>query len=445
MVMTISLKDVKSPFKAVAEYPPTLPYIGQDSAYYRLQDFAQAMRAEEQAHFLALFGAWAIGKSRLAHELIAQFCGESQGWTLTNGQRAEPLLKPLSQGGDVVPLFVSFVDVINFQQYGIESGPAMGKLTCAATAYLAGSKRRESHVVLFQSLRATLTAINPNFDFERLVELANDVSRSYAERAGQIVEALRAMTGGRAQRVLVIVDEVESGADVNPFAEELEKEVANRPIPIRAVRDLYTGVKDATNTNAYPHLNFLFFNTDTAKRLTAMEALERRMVSADLEKASASDLDRLIAALRESGYPLHDTLEDLARRAFFAADRSFGWFSFIMNKAHYALVNTPDLSIDQVFAEVYRRAGKVFQPGVFEDRDIAPPALKDAMRRVIYNQLPTTLADLGVDPSLRSAMLGYQDPFQTRFIGEAAAIATSADLLTSALLATGRYTSELQP
>lgn len=449
MVTTSALVNVKSPFKAVAAYPPTLPYIGQDSAYHRLQDFAQSMRAEEQSHFLALYGDWAIGKSRLAHELIAQFCGASCGWTLTTGERAEPLLTPLAQGGEVLPLFVSFVEVITFEQFDIDVGTVLGKVTCAAVASLAADDRRRSPTGVLQALRAALTNINPNFDFERLMAIATDTSRGFTERAVKITEALSAMTGGRVRRVLIIVDEVESGGDVNPLAGEMKDNdreiITNRPIPPRAVRDLYSGVKDASNTNVYPLLNFVFFNTEAAKRLAHMEALGRRMTAADLERASATDLDRLLDALRQSGYPLSGMLEDLARRAFFAADRNFGWFSFIMNRAHYLLVETPDLSIGDVFEEVCKRTGKVFQPGVFEDRDIAPPALKDAMRRIIYNQLPSTLVDLGLDIGLRAAMLAYQDPFQTRFIGETAVVAVSADALTRELLATGLYVSEAQP
>lgn len=445
MTLATSLVNVKSPFKAVAEYPPAFPYVGQDSAYHRLLDFTQSMRAEEQAHFLALFGPWAIGKSRLAHELVAQFCGQSHGWTLTDGQAAESLLAPLTQGGDVLPLFVPFVDVINFQEFGLDSGTAMGKITCAAASWFAGKRVRDANYQLLEALRAGLTAVNPNIDFDRIAEIANDSSRGYAERASLIVSALGAMTGGRVRRILVIVDEVESGGDINPFAEELEKEVRSRPIPQRAVRDLYSGVKDASNTNAYPSLNFLFFNTEAAKRLAHMEALERRMPTADLDKATATDLDRLLGALRTWGYPLDDMLEDLARRAFFAADRNFGWFSFIMNKAHRVLADQPNLSIGQVFEEVCKRTGKVFQPGVFEDRDISPQALKDAMRRVIYNQLPSTLTDLGIDVGLRPPMLAYQDPFQTRFIGETVVVAVSADMLTRELLDSGLYTSDVQP
>ena len=442
---TISLTTVKNPFKAVAEYPPSLPYVGQDNAYYRLQDFTQSMRAEEQAHFLALFGDWAIGKSRLAHELVAQFCGESHGWTLTTGASAEPLLRPLAQGSEILPLFVSFVDVINFQPYGLDSGTAMGKITCAAAYSFAGKKSRDANYQFLEAIRAGLMEVNPNIDFDRIVEIASDTSRGYAERAEALVATLRAMTNGRVRRLLVIVDEVESGGDVNPFADELEKEVRSRPIPQRAVRDLYSGVKDASNTNAYPSLNFLFFNTETAKRLAQMEALERRLLTADLSKANATDLDCLLDALRQSGYPLTGKLDDLARRAFFVADRNFGWFSFIMNKAHQVLAAQPDLSIGAVFARVCERTGRVFQPHVFEDRDIAPQALKDAMRAVVYNQLPSTLLDLGIDPALRAAMLAYQDPFQTRFIGETAVVAISADALTRELLKTGLYVSEEQP
>ncbi len=446
MTTAIALKDVKSPFKAVAEYPPTLPYIGQDSAYFRLQGFAEVMRSEEEAHFLALFGDWAIGKSRLAHELIAQFSGQNCGWMLSDGTQTAPLLLPLTAGGDVVPLFVSFVDAYNFQQQGLDTGTAMGKLICAAAAYLADANRaRSSHYQLLVALRGALTSVNPNCDFESLKTIATDTKFGYAERAGQIVAALGAMTGGRAKRVLVIVDEVESGGDTNPFPDAIQREVNSNPIPVRAVRDLYTAVKDATNTNAYPTINFLFFNTLTSRRLAYMDALDRRMMTANMEKASAADLDRLVDAIRQTGYPLEGMLQDLAQRAFFAADRNFGWFSFIMNRAHVTLVQQPDLGIGQIFAEVYKRTGKVFQPDVFEDRDIYPPALKDAMRHVIYNQTPTPLAELKLDSSLRNDLFTYQDQFQTRFIGAAAHVEVSADQLTNALLQTGLYIGDSPP
>ena len=115
MATVTSIAQIPNPFRAVAEYPPTLPYVGQDSVYHRLQDFTRSIDAEEQAHFMALYGDWAIGKSRLAHELIAQFCGKSVGWTLTTGQPAAPLLHSLPDNGDILPLFVPFVNAIRFE------------------------------------------------------------------------------------------------------------------------------------------------------------------------------------------------------------------------------------------------------------------------------------------------------------------------------------------
>lgn len=446
MATAISLAQTPSPFRAVAEYPPTLPYIGQDEVYHRLQNFAQSISAEPYAHFMALFGAWAIGKSRLAHELIAQFCGQGVGWTLTTGQPAAPLLQPLEQGGEILPLFVPFVDAIRFQTFGLDDEVAIGKITCAATHFLANERQaRGSHFHILNALCGSLRRAYPNFDFSRLDDIATDYARPYAERSTLITEALRQMTGGQIQRVLVIVDEVESSGEVNAFADVMEKEAKERPIPPRTVRDLYSGVKEATNTNAYPALNFLFFNTEAAKHLTHLEALSRRMVTADLEKATATDLERLIEAICRSGYPLTGRLADLARRAFFAADRNIGWFSFIMNKAHQELVKDENLSIDEVFARVCRGTGKVFQPGVFEDRDIPPPELKDAMRRIIYNQAPTALSELEIAPALRAPMLGYKDPFQRHFIGEAAVVAITADKLTRTLLETGIYKTEVEP
>ncbi|HEU5452279.1 MAG TPA: hypothetical protein VFU76_09855, partial [Terriglobales bacterium] len=438
---------MKCPFRAVAEYPPTLPYVGQDICYHRLNDFAQSMQVDEAAHFFAIFGDWAMGKSRLAHELVAQACGTSQGWLLSNGTQAKALLRPAADGGAVFPLFISFVNVLTFQNVpGIEPGTAMGKITCAAAECLANPVRaRNTHFALLTALRSALTEANPNFDFDRLQNLATDTSRSYPERAEAIRAAFTAMTGGQVTRLLVIVDEVESAGEVNPFADEIQREIAERPIPLRAVRDLYEGVKEATNTNAYPGLSFLFFNTLVSKRMAHMEALERRMTAADLEKATAADLEQLLQAVRRTGYPMEGMLRDLGQRAFFAADRNLGWFSFIMNKAHAVLVEQPDLGIGKVFEGVYQRTGKVFQPRYFEDRDIAPPALKDAMGRLIYNQIPATLSELSISPELGTPLLAYQDPFQTRFIGEAVVVEITPDQLTTDLLSTDRYASEDRP
>ncbi|HEX6798421.1 MAG TPA: hypothetical protein VF116_11990 [Ktedonobacterales bacterium] len=445
--MATQLEGVKCPFRAVAEYPPALPYVGQNDCYHRLKDFTQSIVAEEAAHFFAIYGDWAMGKSRLAHELVAQACGKSQGWLLSDGEAAGPLLRPVTDGGGVFPLFVSFANVLSFQgEPGIDTGTAMGKITCAAAAYLADPARaRSSHYALLTALRGALGEANPNFDFDRILNLATDSSRSYPERAEAIRAAFSAMTGGRVVRLLVIVDEVESAGEKNPFADEIQREVSERPIPLRAVRDLYESVKEATNTNAYPGLNFLFFNTLVSRRVAHMEALERRMIAADLEKATAADLEQLVRAVRDTGYPLEGMLRDLGQRAFFAADRNLGWFSFIMNKAHAVLVERPDLSIGKVFEGVYQRTGKVFQPHYFTDRDIAPPALKDAMGGLIYNQIPATLSELGIAADLTAPLLDYQDPFQTRFIGEAVVVEVSADQLTTDLLGTNLYASDDRP
>ncbi|MGH2514372.1 MAG: hypothetical protein ACRDHP_01825, partial [Ktedonobacterales bacterium] len=446
MATITSLAKIRCPFKAVAEYPPTLPYVGQDDSYYRLQDFTDSIRRESEAHFFAAYGDWAIGKSRLAHELIAQFCGQSRGWMLGDGTSASTLLQPFAGGGTVVPLFVSFVDALNFEQFGVDIGTVMGKVTCAAVAYLADrSRAHSSHRALLAALQQALEALDPNFDFDRLTHIATDTSRGYSERAMSIVQTLEGMTGGRARRLLVIVDEVESSGDKDPFADAKEREIMDRPVPGKAIRDLYSAVKDATNTNAYPRLNFLFFNTLLSKRVANMESLERRMLVVDMQKASSTDLDLLVSALRENGYPLEGPLEDLARRAFFAADRNFGWFSFIMNKAHHILVQQPELGIGQVFAEVCQRTGRVFQPRIFEDRDIQPNALRDAMRRIIYNQTPSTLAEVHVSENMVRDLLSYQDPFQTHFVGEVSVVEVSADQLTDGLIASGLYSSENKP
>jgi hypothetical protein len=444
---TVQLAGVKCPFKAVAKYPPTLPYIGQDSCYYRLRDFTGSIRYEDEAHFLAISGNWAIGKSRLAHELVAQACGQSSGWILSNGDQAEPLLQSPKDGSVIMPLFVSLVEVLYFMDdFGVDISTIMGKIVCAATVNLADAERgRKSYRDLLEGLRGALCELDPNFDFDHLAFIANDSSYSYPERAARISQAFTEMTKGQITRLLVIVDEVEAGGETDPFAGERDRELSNRPISKRAVRDLYEGVKEAANTNAYPRLNFVFFNSEASRNEAHLEALERRMLKADLDKASADDLEQMIAALQRNGYPLEGTLLDLAWRAFFAADRNFGWFSFIMNKAHFALIDNPRLEIGQIFAEVCKLTGKVFQPSTFEDRDIQPLTLKDAMREVIYNQIPATLTDLGIAPELWNALLNYQDPFQTRFAGEAVLVDVSADQLTTGLMATGLYDSERKP
>lgn len=444
------LAKVKNPFNEVSVYPPILPYVGQSEAHDRLAEFVREMNQGPESVFCAVYGDWAIGKSRLAHELIAEVYGEDQGWLLKESpSKMNRLLGDVKDTG-VLPLFIPYVKVLNFESFGINSSDVLGKIVSTAFLQVAeptGLNKTQMDVIV--RIQRVITTVNPDFDFSRLSLAAQDREVNYIVRANRLFKILKDNTylsnKPVINKLMILVDEVESAGEVNPFSVQADRAVSEYPVPLRSIRDLTEAIKSESRMATYPDISFVFFNSQTVKRHTRLEPLQRRQIEVDLYKATSDDFDMLINALRSSGYPIDNLILKLARTAFFAADRNIGWFFYIMRRVHNILQEQPDLnSPSEIFQQVYKRTGKIFQPRHIEDRNIQETT-KDYMRRVVYHQMPATLSELGIPLEAKASLVDYKDPFGTRFVGEVFITQIDADSLTTELLKTGRYTAEQRP
>lgn len=445
------LTKVKNPFNEVSVYPPILPYVGQADAHDRLKEFIAEMNQGQESVFCAIFGDWAIGKSRLAHELISEVYGENRGWLLKDSPIGDNrLLKQISLMG-ALPLFIPYVKVLNFETFGINSADVLGKI--ATTAFLqmaepAGLNKTQMDVI--ERVRNIILSINPDFDFSWLSLTAQDRDENYISRANKLFRILKENTSidGKSpiNKIMILVDEVESAGEINPFSVQgQDRGVSDYPVPLRSIRDLTEAIKSESRMTTYPDISFIFFNSLTVKRHTRLDPLERRQIEVDLLKATSDDFNLLMDALKSTGYPVDDLILKLAQTAFFAADRNIGWFFYIMRRVHKTLQERPELvSPSEIFQQVHRATGKIFQPRHIEDRNISEP-IKEYMRRVVYHQMPASPIELNIPSGAVASLTDYKDPFSTRFVGEVFVTSIDADTLTTELLNTKKYSAEQKP
>jgi hypothetical protein len=97
----------------VSAFPPEAPMVGQETVYRHLSNSLGNFdpRPGASAWFGLLTSTWGGGKTRTAHELVAQSVGQSKGWINQKGERLPPVLKPDFADG-VLPVMVSYKRII---------------------------------------------------------------------------------------------------------------------------------------------------------------------------------------------------------------------------------------------------------------------------------------------------------------------------------------------
>jgi DNA polymerase III delta prime subunit len=217
------ISKVRNPFNEVSVYPPLLPYVGQEEAHDRLAEFISEMNQGLESVFFAVYGDWAIGKSRLAHELISEVCGEDRGWMLKDSaMETNRLLGPINKKG-ILPLFIPYSRVLNFESFGITSADVLGKIITTAFLQVAeptGLNKTQMDVI--ERVQNIILTLNPDFDFSRLALTAQDREMNYITRANKLFQILKNNTSSNGnfaiRKLMILVDEVESAGEVNPFS-----------------------------------------------------------------------------------------------------------------------------------------------------------------------------------------------------------------------------------
>jgi hypothetical protein len=433
--------------QGVSKYPPILPIVGQPDVYRRLEEMIEAMREETGSCFRTIYGDWGIGKTRLAHELVAEACGQSRGWIvkLTGDDGKRRTLLDFMGSGGVLPVYTNFADIIQTPDIGIDISSALSKAVCVALASLAQASGRDYQVRMASDLQSAIRSINPIFDFEELAYRTRNQKLSLVERANQAFKFIQQHTqkAGKitVQKLLIIVDEVETAGEFTPANTAEERRVQEFPVEALDIKALFTAVKTEAGQSTLPNISFLFLCSPGVRRVAYIEASARRVKDATLEKATGEDLRLFLNALESESYFV-DYPGDLPRAAFLAADRNFGWYSYIMHPVHRLTQDSDGQKYDyEILKEVSERIGKVFKPQLIEGLNI-DPELKDYLSRVVYHQVPTTLDQLEIPESALSKLLEFTDPYNLKIVGEIFTARLDGDTLIRELLKNPDYKEE---
>jgi len=433
--------------QGVSKYPPVTPLVGQFEAHQRIKDLLEIMREETGSCFRAIFGDWGIGKTRLAHELIAEVCGQSKGWIVrdeTGQARKKWLLRPLHEDG-ILPIFTTFADILQAPEEGIDLRRALPKAACVAIEALAENRGKDYQVQMASDLQRAILTINPHFDFEELSEIAGNPELPVGRRANQAFTYLQQNTVRNGQpairKLLIIVDEIETASEFTPANTAEERRVQEYPVEALDIKNIFSAVKEEAGQATLPHISFLLLCSPGVRRISYIEASARRLKEAQLDRATGEDLDQLLEALSAEGY-LSDYPGDLAAAAFLAADRNFGWFSYIMHPI-YRLLATGRTGVQDYAAlqQVSGRIGKIFRPQLVEGLNVSAQ-LKGYLRSIVYHQIPTSLAHLGIPEPAWQELLSYTDPYGIRVVGEVYPVQIDGDTFIRELRATGNYREE---
>ena len=447
--MTDRTRPRGNPFseQGVSKYPPVAPLVGQLEVYRRIEDMVKAMRDETGSCFRAIFGDWGIGKTRLAHELVAEVCGQSKGWIIrgSDGQvRKTCLLSSLEESG-ILPVFTTFTDVLRMPEEGIDLRNALPKTACVALVSLGELRGKNYQVRMASELQRVMRDVNPGFNFEELSYIARDPNLRFDERANRAFAYLQENTTLNGQPVikelLVIVDEIETASEFTPANTAEERRVQEYPVEALDIKTLFSAVKEEAGQATLPHISYLLLCSPGVRRVSYIEASARRLKEGTLEKATGEDLAQFLEALASDGC-LSDYPGDLPRAAFLAADRNFGWFSYVMHPV-YRLMQEGKADGDdhEVLRKVSGRVGKIFKPQLIEGLSV-PEDFKNYLRCIIYHQMPATLQHLGVPESALQQLLEYTDPYGIKVVGEVYLVQIDSDSLIRELRATGKYREE---
>lgn len=446
---TEPIRKSSNPFseQGVSKYPPVTPLVGQSEVYLRLEDLLEAMQEETRSCFRAIYGDWGIGKTRLAHEFVAEACDLSHGWLVKlPGKSIErkSLLKPLATGG-ILPIFTTFADILRSPEEGIDLRSALPKAVCVALGGLAEASGRDYQVRMANDLQAGIRKINSGFDFDELAYITHNQALSVDKRANEafsyLQKNLQVNHEPVIRKILIIVDEVETAGEFTPANTAEERRVQEFPVEALDIKTFFSAMKEEAGQATLPNISFILLCSPGVRRVAYIEAIGRRVKDATLSKASGEDLKILIQSLQDDGY-LTNYPGELSRAAFLAADRNFGWFSYIMHPVHRQAqeghISGPDYT---VLREVSGRIGKVFKPTLLDDLSVSAE-FKDFLGRIVYHQVPATLEQLGIPAKARQQLLEYIDPYGLRIAGEIYPVRINGDTLIRELLETTKYKEE---
>jgi hypothetical protein len=388
----------------VSAFPPGAPMVGQEAVHRHLSGALANFqpRPGASAWFGLLTSTWGGGKTRTAHELVAQSVGQSAGWIDRTGTRLAPVLKPDFADG-VLPVMISYKRVI--RQVEAVEGRRLGfmdwipRVSLAALLALKDDAAPElkavrDHLQTFKS--AVARAL-------RELQALGDSAR---ERNG-VTGFLQVMQANGLNRLLVIVEEVEDPTEIRNKPGGLRGEEAYQPIKDTYLDVIPEVLKSDSVRQEFPNLGFLLLCSPAVHAaVEKISSQARRHYPLPIGRNTVADLCGYLAYLRREKPQIPEYSEALIRAAYVAVDRNMGWFNVLMYSVHRLWVEGEHdpVTLLRHFADGDPRGKEVFVENALER---IPGAKRDGdAQRLLFGQTPVPRD--GVREAARPRLLGLR-------------------------------------
>lgn len=399
--------------KGVALYPIDFPLVGQNDVFNKLFKFKQGFlgsQADDIAGFFALIGDWGLGKTRIGYELFAQTFNHVERWVLNPDEFVAPngddgrLLQPqLAEG--VLPLYIRYLMACDDDLF---AGNWVAHVAGAALQLVAQPPGGyDVPPALLEDLRAALKARGVD-----LAALGDALSRAQGDDDARLSAAMDVLRAAGIHHLWVVVDEVETLADLKKgLREEGHETISETYLDMVSVV-----IKHENYRQAHPYVNFLVLCSSGMRDKIEIGPNRRRMDSIELEPNRIGDVRMYVDSLREQAETLGQSVDyppGTLEGAFIACNRNFGWFNVMMSSIHesYRLAREQERDVTawqliEEFARTETRARWIFDLSVLDLlRGIkkSPQAVKEMVKRLTFGQLPVSLDD-GLDEAQVKAL-----------------------------------------
>lgn len=420
----------ENPFSdiAVSKYPPDAEMIGQKTVFNGLKFFIEnslnlsnrPIDKMEGSRFFILSGEWGAGKTRLAHELIAEYTGRSLRWII-NGESTESIL---SKEKKVLPLYIAYRDVIDED---ISADNVLEKMIIKSLESFKNPSALQ-RANIYNDLKNILK--NNGCDVDKLIDslksLIKGTKRSSDEWINYVKKLKKFLETANLKRLLIIVDEIEMAGYETPYG--VEEGIRKRYIDMLPI-----AMQSELNDDKYPYIDFMFLCSEAAFRHVNIEkimekanfsheALERRITERTLKQNEFKDVKEYINRLSQRKginlkYP-GKTIDAV----FLAVNQNMGYFIYAMNRIHSAYIESKYTHDYQLMKELANRDNEdnpiIIDKRVIKNIHGSNPYRnlsndeKVLLDHIIFRMSPTSINELGVSDSQLSNILNCRYPVE---------------------------------
>lgn len=390
----------------VSDYPPHDPLVGQSRFFRRYRTFIHTVdhEADHFAHVFAVEAEWGRGKSRLAHELVAQINDCSKGWYVRGPDGKLENQQLFDQAGQdrYLALYIRYSQVASdYENSDNWFGFGLYK------ALLPLATRRFDGSIQSKIAEQALRRLQPmGFDPDTLAaKLALGEAHSdetLYEDPALVVRLVQSAYAYLQQfgiaYVMVVLDELETVAETATFG--LEQDDTKR-LDGQAIRLIGKAIKEEDPRRKLPWLRYVALCSPLlGQQLREIQSVARRFELVELEHNAFADVADYVRQLKAERKLAFDYPNGLVEAAYAMSGANFGWFNVIMANVDAVLAQFEQAGramppLGDLFEAVVESSGRVaahvLDAAAITSIKSGDQALLAAARALLYGQLPVSL------------------------------------------------------